>query len=154
MGVDAAEGVVFGVHHQQVALAVAADSFGRAPGGGQRRAAVAVIAALARPGVGAHHAVGRHHPDAVALSFADVGVAQRVAADRPRPQDGRLRRGPAVAPPFLASVPGKGGDDAVGQVQPADALVLHIGNQQPAPPVQKAVVGFQQHGVNAGAAVP
>ena len=132
-GVNAADGVVFGVHHDDIAGGVAAQGFGRAPGGVQRRAAVAGIAALRRrAGHGAHNAPGGDHAHAVAFPLGDIDIAAPVRAYGAGAQDAGLPGRHTVAAPRFLPVAGESVNQPGRQVQTADALVLNIGNEQAA----------------------
>ena len=72
-GVDAADGVVFGIHDDNVVMPVAADGLGRAPCRGQRGTAVASIASLTVTGQGGHDAVAVHFSHPVAFPLGYVG---------------------------------------------------------------------------------
>src|SRR5262249_46522632 len=121
--------------------------------------AVAAVTLVPRPGDGRDDPAGVHLADRVPLALADVGVALTVHADRPRPDDHCLRRRSAVAD--LAAVrlalrpagAGKGGHGSRFQVEPADAPVGHVRDQQAALAVQAAVVRLAQAGTGRRAAV-
>ena len=145
--------MVLGIHHQQVARRVAADGLGSAPRCRDGRPAVARISELTCSRYGRQCAVGIHLADAIALALGDVGDASTVGADRSCAEDAGLCCGEAVAAALLGAVAGEGGDDARIQVDAPNALVLHVCDQQAAAPVEVAVVGFAELGVNGRSAV-
>src|SRR4030095_6459159 len=111
-GIDAADRVVFRIHHDDVVPMVAPDGFGRAPGSVERRTRVAAIAALAGPGECRHDAVGIHLPNTVALALADVRIALTIHADRAGAHDQSLRGRLPVPGSLLPGRAGARGEDA------------------------------------------
>src|SRR5262249_3596117 len=97
LGIDLANGVILGVHHVDVALAVAADAFRAAEGRLDGGAAVALVAGSAGAGDGRDGALAIDLADGVAFAFADVGVAQAIDADGTGADDHRLGGRAAVA---------------------------------------------------------
>src|SRR5712691_9211437 len=139
-GIDAADRMVLRVHDDDVVPMIAPDGFGRAPGGGQGRAAVAAVPPLAGTSERGHDAVGIHFPDAVALALADVGVPLAIHADRPGAHDRSVRGGVPIPGPSLLPITGEGRDDAPPEVQTAYSLILNIRDEQVAFAVQEAIV--------------
>src|SRR5262249_17322099 len=131
-------GVVLGIDDVDVSLAVTANGFRPVEG---RLAGVAAVAGVAL-GTGPRHradaAGGVDLADAVALALADVGDALAVHAHRPRAAQHGVRRRPAVADaaavhfPFWPAGAGERGDDAGLQIEPADAPVADVRDQQAA----------------------
>ena len=101
---------------------------------------VALVAPFAGAGDGGDDALGVDLADGAAFAFADVGVALAIDADGPGADDDRLVGRAAVA--ALAAIDlrlgrdlglagaGEGGDDAGREVEPANAPVGDVGDQQ------------------------
>src|SRR5262245_20617431 len=152
-GIDAANRVVFRIHHDDVVPMIAPDGFGRAPGSAEGRAAVAAVAALAGSGERGHDAAGIHLPNAVALALADIRIALAIHADRAGAHDRSLRGMLPVPGSLLLAVAGEGGDDAGLQIQTSYPLVLNVRDEQSAFAVQEAIVRLAQLGQDSWAAV-
>src|SRR5262249_34091238 len=152
-GIDAADRMVFRIHHDDVVPMIAPDGFGRAPGGGEGRTAVAAVAALAGPGGRRHDATGIHLPNAVALTLADVRIALAIHADGAGAHDRSLRGGLPVPGSLLLAVAGESGDDAGLQIQMSYPLVLNVRDEQPTLAVQEAIVWLAELGLDSRAAV-
>jgi hypothetical protein len=86
--INTADGMVFGVHDDNVVVMVAPDGLGGSPSGNQSGAAVATVAPFTGTGKGGHDAVGIDFADAVALALTDIGVPLTIHADRPSTHDG------------------------------------------------------------------
>src|SRR5215467_6491268 len=89
--INAADGIILGVHDDNVVVMIAPDGLGRPPGGGQGGTTVAAVAPLASTGKGGHDTVGIDFADTIALALADVGVALAIHADCPGPHNGGPR---------------------------------------------------------------
>src|SRR5215471_18105782 len=152
-GIDAADRMVFRIHHGDVVPMIAPDGFGRAPGGGEGRTAVAAVATLAGPGERRHDAAGIHLPNAVALTLTDVRITLAIHADRAGAHDRSLRGRLPVAGSLFLAVAGEGGDDAGLEIQASYPLVLNVRDEQSALTVQEAIVRLAQLGPGSRAAV-
>jgi hypothetical protein len=87
-----------------------------------------------------------HLANTIPFTFADIRITSVVHAHGPRSEDAGGCRRTTISSPRLVPGPGKGGDDAGTQIQAPDALVLHIGNEEPAATIEKTVVGLAQLG--------
>src|SRR5262245_44066409 len=152
-GIDAANRMVFRIHHDDVVPMIAPDGFGRAPGSAEGRAAVAAVAALAGSGERGHDAAGIHLPNAVALALADIRIALAIHADRAGAHDRSLRGRLPVSGSLFLAVAGEGGDDAGLQIQTSYPLVLNVRDEQSALTVQEAIVRLAQLGPGSRTAV-
>src|SRR5882724_8753386 len=126
--VNAANGVIFGIHDQEIAVVVTPNGLGRPPGGGYSRPPVTTVATLPSASVCRHDPVRVNLADAIAFPFTDVGVALVVHAHSPRP----------------FSSAGKGSDDPSTQIPTPDPLVLHVSNEKPAATIEETIVGLTQ----------
>src|SRR5262245_11127063 len=95
--VDLANGVVLGLDHVDVALAIAADACRAAECRLDGRASVALVAGDVGAGDGRDRALAIDLADGVSFALADVGVAQAIDADGTGADDHRLRGRAAVA---------------------------------------------------------
>src|SRR5712691_118096 len=73
--VNTTNGVIFGIHDQEIAVVVTPHGLGRPPGGGYSRPPVTTVATLASASVYRHDPVRVHLADAIAFPFADIRVA-------------------------------------------------------------------------------
>ena len=151
---DVPDGVVFGVGYDDISVGGAAYPLGATPSGGERVSAVAGVSELhvvaaERP----HQSIFADEPNAVALALGYVGVSLRVHAHGAGAHDAGFGRRASVALPVQLTGSGESVYDAGGEVEAADALVLNVGNEQPAGVIEEAVVGFAKLGAVAGSAV-
>src|SRR5262249_45895810 len=146
--VDLADRVILGIDDEHVARRVAADPLGSVEArSGTRTVEVALVAGAGERGDGA---LGVHLSDRVSLALAEVGGASPIDADRPRAVDDRFGCQPTVAllgrrgPTLLSPHTGERADDAALQVDPADAPVPHVRDQQAPLAVEDAVVRLDE----------
>src|SRR5262249_1105412 len=110
-GINPAHRVVLSVHDNDVVLEVTAHGLGRAPGGRQRRAAVARITPHRfGSGNGGQDALRVHLPHPVAFSLADVRIAQPIHAHGSRPHNAGLNGPLAISSARLLARARKGAD--------------------------------------------
>src|SRR5258708_5767130 len=97
LGIDTANGMVFGVDYEQVAVRIASNSLGAIKACFERGSAIAAVALFPAAGKGSDRAVAVDLADAVAFALADVGVSLAINANGSGPDDNRLGSGAAVA---------------------------------------------------------
>src|SRR5207237_352955 len=128
--VNAANGVIFSIHDQEIAVVVTPNGLGRPPGSSYSRPPVPTVSMRV------------HLADAITVPFTDVGVALAVHTHSARPEDTGGSGRTAITSPHLFSGAGKGRDDPRKQIQAPDPLVLHVSNEEPAATIEATVVGF------------